>query len=34
METTTTVVMLYAEPVDWEVLVDKIFENDRVVCWW
>ena len=34
METTTTVIMLYEEPVDWEALVDKVFENDKVVCWW
>ena len=22
------------DPVDWPALVDKIFENDKVVCWW
>lgn len=31
---TASVVMLYEEPVDWSGLVDKIFENDKVVCWW
>ena len=31
---TASVIMLYEEPVDWEALVDKIFENDRVICWW
>lgn len=30
----TTVVSLYAPGVDWSALVDKIFENDRVICWW
>jgi len=34
MEDTTAVVMLYEEPVDWASLVDKIFENDKVICWW
>lgn len=34
MEETTAVVMLYDEPVDWETLVDKIFESDKVICWW
>jgi len=34
MEDTTAVVMLYEEPVDWAALVDKIFENDKVICWW
>jgi len=27
-------VMLYEDPVDWPALVDKIFENDKVICWW
>ena len=34
MEDTASVVMLYEEPVDWPTLVDKIFENDKVICWW
>ena len=34
MEDTAAVVMLYEEPVDWPTLVDKIFENDKVICWW
>ena len=34
MDTTASVVMLYDEPVDWAALVDKIFENDKVICWW
>jgi hypothetical protein len=34
MEDPTTVVMLYEDSVDWPGLVDKIFENDKVICWW
>ena len=34
MDESAAVVMLYEAPVDWEALVDKIFENDRVICWW
>ncbi len=34
MEDPTTVVMLYEDFVDWPALVDKIFENDKVICWW
>jgi hypothetical protein len=34
MEATASVVMLYDAPIDWTALVDKIFENDTVVCWW
>ena len=34
MEDTASVVMLYEAPVDWSALVDKIFENDKVICWW
>ncbi|WP_161807082.1 hypothetical protein [Desulfatitalea tepidiphila] len=33
-DNTTTVVSLYEEAVDWSALVDQIFENDRVICWW
>ena len=33
-ENTTTVVSLYEAPVDWSSLVDQIFENDQVICWW
>ena len=34
MDSTASVVMLYDAPVDWSALVDKIFENDKVICWW
>ena len=34
MENTASVAMLYEKPVDWAALVDKIFENDKVICWW
>ena len=34
MDNTASVVMLYEDPVDWPALVDKIFENDKVICWW
>lgn len=34
MNDTASVVMLYEEPVDWAAVVDKIFENDKVICWW
>ena len=34
MDNTASVVMLYDDPVDWPALVDKIFENDKVICWW
>jgi hypothetical protein len=34
MENTALVVMLYEVPVDWPALVDEIFENDKVICWW
>ena len=34
MDNTASVVMLYEEPVNWSALVDKIFENDKVICWW
>lgn len=33
-ENITTVVSLYDRQVDWSALVDKIFENDQVICWW
>jgi len=33
-DNTTTVVSLYEGMIDWSALVDQIFENDRVVCWW
>ena len=29
-----SVVELYEEGIDWHVLVDEIFEHDRVICWW
>jgi hypothetical protein len=34
MDNSASVVMLYEDPVDWPALVDKIFENDKVICWW
>jgi hypothetical protein len=34
MDNTASVAMLYEEPVDWVALVDQIFENDKVICWW
>ena len=34
MEDTASVVMLYETPIDWPALVDAIFENDKVICWW
>ena len=34
MDNTASVVMLYEDPVNWSALVDKIFENDKVICWW
>lgn len=34
MEDTASVVMLYEDPVNWSALVDEIFDNDRVICWW
>jgi hypothetical protein len=33
-ETETSVVELYGDELDWCSLVDDIFENDRVICWW
>jgi len=30
----STVIMLYGDDVDWEVLVDDIFLHDKVICWW
>ena len=34
MEDPTSVIMLYDNPVDWSALVDQIFDNDKVICWW
>lgn len=34
MEDTASVVMLYEDPVNWSALVDEIFKNERVICWW
>ena len=36
---TATVCALYPDainqkPVDWDRLVDDIFNHDRVICWW
>ncbi len=25
---------LFAGPVDYDRLVEKVFDNDKVVCWW
>ena len=25
---------LYDGPVDWEDVVDRVFEHDKVTCWW
>jgi len=38
-DATATVCQLYPdaisqEPVDWDRLVDDIFNHDRVICWW
>ena len=30
----TTEVLLYEDAVDYNRLIDEIFEADRVVCWW
>ena len=30
----TTEMRLYAGSIDYDDLVAKVFENDRVVCWW
>jgi hypothetical protein len=27
-------VSLFADDVDWEGLVDRIFTADKVICWW
>ena len=34
IENTASVAVLYEESVDWSALVDQIFENDKVICWW
>ena len=31
---TASIAVLYEDPVDWAALVDQIYENDKVVCWW
>ncbi|HKK91759.1 MAG TPA: hypothetical protein VJ936_10195 [Desulfobacteraceae bacterium] len=28
------VVALYEEGLDWQALVDDIFDYDHVICWW
>jgi hypothetical protein len=33
-DNTASIAVLYEAPVDWEALVDQIFENDKVICWW
>jgi len=33
-DNTASVVSLYDGPVDWPALVDEIFENQKVICWW
>ena len=32
--TELSVVELYEEEIDWQGLVDAIFDYDRVICWW
>ena len=27
-------ILLYKEPVDYELCIEKIFESERVVSWW
>ncbi len=34
VDDTVSVIMLYDETVDWDALVEKVFENDKVICWW
>jgi hypothetical protein len=34
MDNRASVAVIYEEPVDWAALVDQIFENDKVICWW
>jgi hypothetical protein len=34
VDDTVSVIMLYDETVDWDALVDTVFENDKVICWW
>jgi hypothetical protein len=29
-----TVVALYKKDIDWDDVVDDIFDHDRVICWW
>ncbi len=29
-----SVVELFDKDLDWSALVDNIFENDKVICWW
>lgn len=33
-DTETSVVELYDEELDWQSLVDNLFENDKIICWW
>lgn len=33
-ENQSSVAVLYEGDVDWEGLVDEIFSNDKVICWW
>lgn len=33
-ETETSVVELYDDELDWQALVDNLFENDKIICWW
>jgi len=30
----STVVELFCEDVDWSDVVDKIFDHEKVICWW
>ena len=33
-ENQSSVAILYNGDVDWEDLVDEIFSNEKVICWW
>ena len=28
------VVALYKKDIDWDEVVDNIFDHDKVICWW
>ena len=33
-EQEVTTIRLFEGEVDWEKLVDEIFANDKIICWW